>query len=205
MIYAIRTTGGRERAVITSIVARLNSVLMKKPKEGDIVEILEGDYKGQKGFVKKLDKVNEKVVVELENQQEVVISLEETKLVEKRSVPIKAILHTEDMKGYVFVEGDLDSIHEAIKNVPHVKGVVNQPINLQEIERFLVAEKQTVKIEEGDIVEIISGPFKGEKAKVTRVDEVKQEIVIELLEAVIPIPVTVSINAARIFEKKAGK
>lgn len=202
MLYAVRTTGGRERAVITSIVARINSVLMKKPSKGDIIEIIEGEKKGMRGVVTKLDKVNEKANIELSNGENIVVSLEDIKLLEKRNIPIKAMLHTEDMKGYIFIEGELDDIQDAIKNIPHIKGVVSKEVNLQEIERFLIPEKEVIKIEEGDIVEIISGPFKGEKAKVTRVDETKQEIVIELLDAVIPIPVTVSMNVARIHEKK---
>lgn len=202
MIYAIRTTSGRERAIITSIVARINSVLMKKPSKGDLVEIIEGDKKGARGTVTKIDKVNEKAEISLSNNESIVISLENIKLVEKRDIPIKAILHTEDMKGYIFIEGDIENVQDVIKNLPHVKGIVQKSVNLQEIERFLIPEKEVIKIEEGDIVEIISGPFKGEKAKVTRVDETKQEIVIELLDAVIPIPVTVSMNVARIHEKK---
>ncbi|MEM5835192.1 MAG: transcription elongation factor Spt5 [Candidatus Aenigmatarchaeota archaeon] len=202
MMYAIRTTSGREKAIITSIVSRINSVIMKRPSKGDIVEIIEGEKKGMKGLVKKIDKVNEKAEIELSNGENIIESLENIKLVEKRENPIKAILHTEDMKGYIFIEGDADEIQEAIRNIPHVRGMIKKEVSIQEIERFLIPEKEVIKIEEGDIVEIISGPFKGEKAKVTRVDEAKQEIVIELLDAVIPIPVTVSMNVARIYEKK---
>ncbi|MEM5771767.1 MAG: transcription elongation factor Spt5 [Candidatus Aenigmatarchaeota archaeon] len=204
MLYAIRTTSGREKVIITSIVARIKSVIMKKPSKGDIVEIIEGEQKGARGLVKNIDKVNEKAEVELSNSESILVSLENIKLVEKRNLPIKAILHTEDMKGYIFIEGELDDVQETIKNIPHVKGVIKKEVNIKEIERFLIPEKEVIKIEEGDIVEIISGPFKGEKAKVTRVDEAKQELVIELLDAVIPIPVTVSMNVARIHEKKKG-
>lgn len=202
MLYAIRTTGGREKAIITSIVARINSVVMKKPSRGDLVEITDGDKKGARGVVTKLDKVNEKATIEISKDENATVSLEDIKLIEKRNIPIKSILHTEDMKGYIFIEGEMDDIQEAIRNIPHIKGIVSKEVNLQEIERFLIPEKEVIKIEEGDIIEIISGPFKGEKAKVTRVDEAKQEIVIELLDAVIPIPVTVSMNVARIHEKK---
>ena len=45
-----------------------------------------------------------------------------------------------------------------------------------------------------------SGPFKNEKGKVTRVDEAKEEITIELLEAAIPIPITVPIDSVRVIE-----
>ncbi|HEC92604.1 MAG TPA: hypothetical protein ENI51_06410, partial [Candidatus Atribacteria bacterium] len=51
-------------------------------------------------------------------------------------------------------------------------------------------------------VEIVVGPFKGERGKVTRVDEQKSELTLELLDAAIPIPVTLSMNSLRISEKK---
>ncbi|MEM7816893.1 MAG: transcription elongation factor Spt5, partial [Candidatus Aenigmatarchaeota archaeon] len=174
MLYAIRTTSGREKAIITSIVARINSVVMKKPSKGDVVEVIEGEKSGAKCLVKNLDKVNEKADIEISNGENITVSLENIKLLEKRNIPIKAILHTEDMKGYIFIEGELDDVQEATRNIPHIKGIINKEVNIQEIERFLIPEKEVIKIEEGDIVEIISGPFKGEKAKVTRVDEAKQ-------------------------------
>ena len=46
-------------------------------------------------------------------------------------------------------------------------------------------------IEEGTIVELIAGPFKGEKAVVKRVDSAKEEITVELYESIVPIPITV--------------
>lgn len=46
-------------------------------------------------------------------------------------------------------------------------------------------------MEVGDIVEIIGGPFKGEKAKITRVDTTKDEVILELSESIRPIPIKV--------------
>ena len=59
-----------------------------------------------------------------------------------------------------------------------------------------------------DIVELISGPFKGEKARVVRVDLKKEELTIELFEATVPIPVTIrgdSIKVIRKEEKDEGE
>ena len=41
----------------------------------------------------------------------------------------------------------------------------------------------------------------GEKAKITRVDNTKNEITIELLEATVPIPITVPAESVRVLEK----
>jgi transcriptional antiterminator NusG len=55
---------------------------------------------------------------------------------------------------------------------------------------------------EGDIVELIAGPFKGEKARVQQIDESKEEITVELFESVVPIPVTVRGDSVRVLKKE---
>ncbi|MEM7819550.1 MAG: transcription elongation factor Spt5 [Candidatus Aenigmatarchaeota archaeon] len=122
--------------------------------------------------------------------------------VQTHNIPIKSVFHPEELRGYVFIEGEFNDIEEAIKNIPHARGLIKKSANINDIERFLIPEKSEVKLEVGDIVEIIGSPFKGEKARITRVDESKNEIIVELLEAAIPIPVTISINSVRLYEKK---
>jgi ribosomal protein L24 len=63
-------------------------------------------------------------------------------------------------------------------------------------------KKDRIKIDKGDIVEIIGGPFKGEKGRIERIDKVKDEVTIELLEASIPIPVTISTEFVKIVKKE---
>ena len=58
-------------------------------------------------------------------------------------------------------------------------------------------------IQKGSIVELVSGPFKGEKSKVVRLDESREEVVLELIEAAVPIPVTVKADQIRIIKKEA--
>lgn len=122
--------------------------------------------------------------------------------VKTRKLPIKAVFHPEEFRGYVFIEGDANDIEASIKGIPHIRGLINKDVPLGELERFLIEEKREVKVEVGDIIEIIGGPFKGEKGKITRVDNTKNDVVIEFLEAAIPIPVTISTNSVRICEKK---
>ncbi len=124
------------------------------------------------------------------------------KRIKSKGLNIKSVFHPEEIRGYIFIEADsIDDIEEAIRGIPHVRGIIPKEVKFSDVERFLVPEKQEVKVEESDIVEIIGGPFKGEKAKVKRVDEGKNEITVELLEAAIPIPVTISVNSVRIVEK----
>ena len=61
--------------------------------------------------------------------------------------------------------------------------------------------KHEVNIQKNDIVEIISGPFKGENAKVSRIDKIKEDVVVELVEAAVPIPITVKIDAVKVIRR----
>jgi len=54
----------------------------------------------------------------------------------------------------------------------------------------------------GDIVELIAGPFKGEKAQVNRIDEGKDQVTVELYEATVPIPVTVRGDQIRVLDSE---
>ena len=60
----------------------------------------------------------------------------------------------------------------------------------------------TAGIERGDTVELTSGAFKGEKAKVIRVEVGKEKITVEIIEAVVPIPITVDASSVRVVAKE---
>ncbi|HLD48738.1 MAG TPA: transcription elongation factor Spt5 [archaeon] len=122
--------------------------------------------------------------------------------IENHKIPIKSVFHPEELRGYIFIEGDSEDIDMVAKGLPHVRGIIKKDVKLAELERFLIPEKSEIKIEIDDIVEIIGGPFKGEKGRVKRVDETKNEITVEFIEAAIPIPVTISMNTVSIYEKK---
>jgi len=57
-------------------------------------------------------------------------------------------------------------------------------------------------MEIGDVVEMVSGPFRGERARIIKLDEGKEELTVELFEATVPIPVTVRGDAVKIIQKK---
>ena len=120
--------------------------------------------------------------------------------IKSSNLEIKSVFHPNELKGYIFIEGEESAIDDIIKAVPHVKGVIRKEVPMVEIKRFLEVKKVEIKINRGDIVEVIGGPFKNEKGKVTRVDESKEEVTMELLEAAIPIPITVPIESVRVLE-----
>ena len=49
---------------------------------------------------------------------------------------------------------------------------------------------------------MISEPFKNEKAKVTRIDKQKGEVVVSLLGASVPIPVTVKLDNVKVIRRE---
>lgn len=115
---------------------------------------------------------------------------------------IKAGVHPEELKGYILIEGDLSDIEKVIKTIPHARGIIRKPVSLEEIRRFLQPKEVEIELNVGDIVEVIGGPFKGEKGKVVRFDKTKDEVTIELLEVAVPIPVTVNAKMVKIVQKK---
>ncbi|WP_099209916.1 transcription elongation factor Spt5 [Thermococcus henrietii] len=119
------------------------------------------------------------------------------------NIPIQAILAPSKVKGYIFIEASSKSVvNEAISGIRHAKRVLPGEIPFHEIEHFLEEKPAVSGFEPGDIVELIAGPFKGEKAKVVRVDESKDEIVVELIGSIVPIPVTVRGEYVRLISKR---
>ena len=84
-----------------------------------------------------------------------------------------------------------------------MRSLVEGDVEFDELKSFLNPEPAMVNIIKGSIVELTSGPFKGEKAKVVRIDEAKEDVVLELIEAAVPIPVTVKGDQIRLIQKEA--
>jgi transcriptional antiterminator NusG len=139
------------------------------------------------------------------NQEQAVANLVETALKERGKTEhgVKAILVPEELKGYVLIEASFpEAIERIIQNIPHARGLVKGDIQLEEVEHFLVPKPSVTGIEEGSIIEIVAGPFKGERARVKKVDETHEELTIELFEAMVPIPITVRGDSVRVLSKE---
>jgi len=121
--------------------------------------------------------------------------------IKARGLEIKAMVRPEEIKGYVFIEGELRDVENLIKEIPHARGLLKKPVPISDIKKFLEPKKVEIKINEGDIVEVIGGPFKGEKGKVTRFDALKSEVTMELIEVTVPIPITVNAGLVKVIKK----
>ncbi|MBE6525930.1 MAG: transcription elongation factor Spt5 [Candidatus Methanomethylophilaceae archaeon] len=116
---------------------------------------------------------------------------------------IYAILSPSNLRGYLFVEGmNTDRMREKTRDIRKARSFVDGETSILEIDHYLTPLSTVVGIVEGDLVELVSGPFKGEKARVQQIDQSKEEITVELIEAMVPIPVTVKGDSVRVIEKE---
>lgn len=122
--------------------------------------------------------------------------------VQKKKLEVFAVIRPHGMRGYIFLESeDKTAAEQAAFNVPYARGILSKPIDYEEIEHMLEQVKREISIKQNDIVEIVSGPFKSEKARVTRIDKTKEEVVVELLEAAVPIPITVKMDSVKVIRR----
>jgi len=128
--------------------------------------------------------------------------------VRKKDLKVYSIARPHGLKGYIFLEAeDRENAEEAAFNLPYIKGIIPRTVTYEDIKNLIEPTVTAMNIEKNDIVEIISEPFKKEKAKVLRVDKQKEEAVVSLLGAAIPIPVTVKLDNIKVIrrEKEQGE
>ncbi|MCA9477917.1 MAG: transcription elongation factor Spt5 [Nanoarchaeota archaeon] len=120
----------------------------------------------------------------------------------RKKLEVYSLVRPHGMRGYVFVEAASRSdAEQAAYGVPYARGLLPNTIGFHEIEHMLEQVAKDMNIKKNDIVEIISGAFKREKAKVSRIDRQKEEVVVELLEAAVPIPITLRMDAIKVIRR----
>ena len=121
----------------------------------------------------------------------------------KKNLNVFSVSRPHGLRGYILLEAeDRESAEESVFNLPYVKGIIGKTITYEEIKNMIEPSATTISIKEGDIVEILAEPFKKEKAKVLRVDKQKEEVVVSLLGAVVPLPVTVKIDNVKVIRRE---
>ncbi len=129
-----------------------------------------------------------------------------TSNVKNKKLEVYSVIRAHGMRGYIFVEAkNRVEAEQSAFNVPYARGILPKEVDYSEIEHLLEQVKIERNIQKNDIVEIISGPFKREKAKVTRIDKAKEEVVVELLEAAVPIPITVRMDAVKVIRRESDE
>ena len=149
--------------------------------------------------------VNRIFAIKTTSKQERTVADNILKAIETRATDIKvaSIIVPNELQGYVLIETSeqRNRIEQLVELIAHARVVTKGETSLAEVGHFLIPKPVVAGIDEGTIVELIAGPFKGEKAVVKRVDSAKEEITVELYESVVPIPITVRGDNVRVVEK----
>ena len=133
-------------------------------------------------------------------QEHIVVNLAQNRINSKK-IAVRSILLLDSFKGYIIIEAPNSNIaYDALIGVRHVKGQIRGELPYKDIENYLVKRPVVSELSIDDTVEVIAGPFKSMKAKITRVDYEKQEATVLLLDSPYQIPVTIDAN----YLKKAS-
>ncbi len=169
-------------------------------------EIEERQYRGKRTVEKKEEKPVDNIFAlrTTANREDQVMDFIISN-VQKKKLEVHSIIRPHGMRSYVFIEAvSKTEAEQAAFNVPYARGILGGAIAYSEIEHMLEQVKVQMNIEKNDIVEIISGPFRRESAKVTRIDRTKEEVVVELLEAAVPIPITLKMDAVKVIRRESA-
>ncbi len=149
--------------------------------------------------------VNRIFAIKTTSKQERTVADNIQKAIDTKATDVKvtAIIVPNELQGYVLIETPekLNRVEQLVEKIAHARAVIMGETSLAEVGHFLIPKPVVAGIDEGTIVELIAGPFKGEKAVVKRVDSAKEEITVELYESVVPIPITVRGDNVRVVEK----
>ena len=184
-----------------------NILKSNKPGEEELQKIKEQDEEESKPEEKEQTKT-EGINTQLfalrvtANREDQVMSFVASN-VDRKKIEVYSVIRPHGMRGYIFLEaGSRGDAEQAAYGVPYARGILPNEINYKEIEHMLEQVKKDVNIQKNDIAEIISGPFKREKCKITRIDKAKEEVVVELLDAAVPIPITLKMDAIKVIRRE---
>ena len=134
-------------------------------------------------------------------QEKIVATMLQNKAT-KSDLPIYAVLVLSGLKGYIIVEAENEvACSNFVSGEHNIKGLLKSPLTQEEIDKILETKTFAQTIEKGDLIEFINGPFKGYKAKVLKIDDQKNDLTVELMDVVVPIPITTKISSAKVIQK----
>jgi transcriptional antiterminator NusG len=134
-------------------------------------------------------------------QEKTVASFVASRAAQKKK-PIYSILALDTWKGYVLIEAaNSQVVDESIQGFKHVRSKIPGMMQYSDIEKFLVTKSMVAELNEGDTVEIVAGPFKTMRAKISRVEKEKQEITVVLIDTAFAMPITIDASYVRIISR----
>jgi transcriptional antiterminator NusG len=141
------------------------------------------------------------VVKVTSGQERIVANMLQNKA-SKGDTNVYSIMVVEGMRGYIIIEAaDELACREFVSKEHNVRGVLQKPLSQEEVDKLVSMPSKAQDIQKGDTVEFNTGPFKGYKAKVLKIDETMNDMTVELMDVVVPIPITTKINTAKVIQK----
>jgi len=137
----------------------------------------------------------------MSGQEELVAAILKNKAEE---LPIYSIIIIPNVKGYILIEVDNENtLKRAIFDIPYIKkgSLSIGKVSRKELESILKVESVMEKLKENMVVEIKNGYLKGERARIVRVNPTKEEITVEILDAAIKMPITLTAENVKIIQE----
>ena len=120
----------------------------------------------------------------------------------QKKKPIYSVLALDTWKGYVLFEApNSQVVDESNQGIKHVRSKIPGMMQYSDIEKFLVTKSMVAELNEGDTVEIVAGPFKTMRAKISRVEKEKLEVVVTLLDTAFSMPITIDASFTKLVER----
>lgn len=125
------------------------------------------------------------------------------KLKDKEKNNVYCLFSPKRLRGYIFVEAmDKESILNVISHIPNIRGILGDEVQIESLNHYFKSKEKKQEFKQNDVVEIIRGPFKKEKAKIKTINTIKKEAKIELINSIVPIPITIKLNQLKQIKKK---
>ncbi|MCE4619969.1 MAG: transcription elongation factor Spt5 [Desulfurococcales archaeon] len=122
---------------------------------------------------------------------------------EALGLDVRSIIVPPELRGVVVVEvGDPGDLYDLIRGLRDVKRRRPVLIKKEEAVKLAAPVVEIPTVEKGQIVEIISGPFRGMRGRVVEVYEQRGEVDLVLLESDFRMIVTVPLEQVRPAEER---
>ncbi|MFX0095529.1 MAG: transcription elongation factor Spt5 [Candidatus Hodarchaeota archaeon] len=128
----------------------------------------------------------------------------EQRVLANRKLRIKSVLVPENVRGYLFIEGHPASLEKVLQGVRHVRSKIVGKVNIDDISDILIPRRPIEQVQVDDIVEVTGGPFRGSQAKISAVNQTKEEVTVVLLDSPVRIPVVIHADYVRILQSAEG-
>lgn len=117
-----------------------------------------------------------------------------------------AIMVLPNMKGVVLAEArNPRALEYILAGHRHYRGRIFGTIRFEEIEPLMKPKSVAEILGVGDEIEVVSGPLRGSRGKVLKVDKIKTEVTFQPDEVAVPMPMTISIDAVKLISQKGAE